>query len=336
MSVLEASRVEKTVAGRTVLSVEALRLDPGDILAVVGPMGSGKSLLVRLLCGEITPNGGSMLLDGEDIRHHAAARRRIGTMFEEDMLYERLSLQSNLELYRRLRGYPNDEVRRVMAAAKLEDQAHKRAGDLPATIQRRVAFARALLGKPSVLLLDQPALRTDLDTQALFRDLIIKAAAEGTAALVTDEDLAWAGKCCTRVIELEAGRVINSYDYGDGSGAATPEQLIPFKVPARKEDRVVFFDPSELLYATSREGKTWLCTDTEEAQTNLTLQELEGRLVGRGFFRAHRAYLVNLQRIKAVIQYTRNSYTLQLDDERETTIPLSKQSEKQMQELLGY
>ena len=61
-----------------------------------------------------------------------------------------------------------------------------------------------------------------------------------------------------------------------------------------------------------------------------------GRLAGRGFFKAHRAYLVNLQRIKAIIQYTRNSYTLQLNDKQETMIPLSKQSEKELQDLLGY
>ncbi len=98
----------------------------------------------------------------------------------------------------------------------------------------------------------------------------------------------------------------------------------------------MLYDPNELLYATSRDGKTYLRTANEEAATNLTLQELEQRLVGRGFFKAHRAYLVNLQHIKAVIQYTRNSYTLLLNDEKETMIPLSKQCERELQELLGY
>ena len=98
----------------------------------------------------------------------------------------------------------------------------------------------------------------------------------------------------------------------------------------------MLFDPGEVLYATSRDGKTYLRTANEEATTNLTLQELETRLAGRGFFKAHRAYLVNLQHIKSVIQYTHNSYTLQLNDKQETMIPLSKQSEKELQELLGY
>jgi ABC-2 type transport system ATP-binding protein len=155
--------------------------------------------------------------------------------------------------------------------------------------------------------------------------------------VLTDEDLVWAGQCCTRVIELEGGRIVNDYAFErEESGAAAPEHFTPFKVPARKEDRILLYDPGDILYATSRESKTYLRTASEEAVTSFTLQELESRLSGRGFFKAHRAYLVNLQHIRAVIQYTRNSYMLQLDDKQETMIPLSKQSEKELQDLLGY
>jgi ABC-2 type transport system ATP-binding protein len=180
-------------------------------------------------------------------------------------------------------------------------------------------------------------LRTDLDTQALFARLITAAADEGASVLIADEDLSWASKCCTRVIELEDGRITNRYSLETGkTGISAPERLVPFKVPARKDDRIMLFDPGDILYATSRDGKTYLRTASEEATTNLTLQELESRLAGRGFFKAHRAYLVNLQHIKAVVQFTRNSYSLQLSDKQETIIPLSKQSEKELQDLLGY
>jgi ABC-2 type transport system ATP-binding protein len=140
---------------------------------------------------------------------------------------------------------------------------------------------------------------------------------------------------------MEDGRIASNQQVNtksESSQTASPgnERLVPYKGPARKEDRIVLFDPVDLLYATSRDGKTILRTSSEEATTNLTLQELETRLLGRGFFKAHRAYLVNLQHIKAVIQYTRNSYTLLLNDKQETMIPLSKQSEKELQELLGY
>lgn len=345
---LQVRRLEKIIEQRTVLAIDELDVAPGEVVAVVGAVGSGKSLLIRLLCGEMMPSGGAVTLNGQDLHRTPVIRRqRIGVLFEEDALYNSLPAQDNLQLYCDLYGLPRDRVHEQLACVGLTDQARQPVRKLSVSAQRRLAFARALLIKPSLLLLDQPTLRTDLDTQALFARLAAEAASDGAAVVLTEEDLSWAGKCCTRVIELGDGRVVGSGSPGTIRGAAngngwtsqaslTPEQFIPFKVPARKDDRIVFYDPGDLLYATSRDGHTFLRTATEEAATNLTLQELESRLLGRGFFKAHRAYLVNLQHIKAVIRYTRNSFTLQLNDGQDTMIPLSKQAEKDLQELLGY
>ncbi len=336
MATLQVRQLEKAMEDRTVLSIDQLDVGAGEVVAVVGPVGSGKSLLIRLLCGELVPSGGNVVLDGHDIHRIPAARARIGVLFEDDLLYERHTTLGNLEFHCDMRGLPRGRASKALALVGLSDQMKSRVLKLSKAAQRRLALARALLACPPLLLLDQPTLRTDLDTQALFARLIAQAAADGAAVLLTDEDLSWAGKCCTRVLELEDGRVANSYQREADRGAVAPERLIPFKVPARKDDRVMLYDPGDLLYATSRDGKTILRTASEEAVTNLTLQELEARLAGRGFFKAHRAYLVNLQHIKAVVQYTRNSYTLQLNDAHETLVPLSKQSEKELQALLGY
>jgi ABC-2 type transport system ATP-binding protein len=334
---LQARRLEKIIENRSALYIEQLDLDAGNIMAAVGLAKSGKTLLIRLLCGMLAPSSGKVLLDGQDVHQFPSARARLGVLFQEDLLYERLSAQDNLELYCQLHKLSRGRVGEVLEQVGMSDQARKRIAKLAAPAQRRLAFARALIGHPAILLLDQPALRTDLDTQALFARLITQAAGVGTAILLTDEDLAWAGKFCTHVVELEEGRVTGSHTHEpEQAGLTAPERLTPYKVPARKDDRILLYDPGDILYATSRDGKTYLRTAAEEATTNLTLQELETRLAGRGFFKAHRAYLVNLQHIKAVIQYTRNSYTLQLNDKQETMIPLSKQSEKELQALLGY
>ena len=336
---LQVRQLEKIIDNRSALYIEQLDLNPGDIMTVVGLVGSGKTLLIRLLSGMLVPSGGKILLDGQDVHQSPQARKRIGVLFEEDLLYDRLSAQENLELYCRLHNVPRNRVAEVLALAGMSDQARKPASKLSTTMQRRLAFARALIGHPCLLLLDQPVLHVDLDTQSLFTRLIAQAANEGTTVLLTDEDLAWFGKFSTHILELEDGHVTSNRTRAPESEQAepsAPEHLMPYKVPARREDRIILYDPGELLYATSRDGKTYLRTANEEATTNLTLQELEVRLAGRGFFKAHRAYLVNLQHIKAVIQYTRNSYTLQLNDQQETMIPLSKQSEKELQALLGY
>lgn len=336
---LQIRRLEKISDGRSVLAIDALDVDAGEVVAVLGPPGSGKTLLMRLLAGVIAPSGGSILFDGRHISPEAHdIHKQIGVLFEEDLLYDRQSVRGNLMFYCHMYGLPANRIDTILAQIGLSDQAQRTVAKLAPSEQRRLAFARTLLGQHHLLLLDQPILRSDLSAQELFARLITQAAAENTAILLTDEDLTWASKCCTRVIELENGRIANIYPFAreSESSTAAPEHFTPFKVPARKEDRVLLYDPGDILYATSRDGKTYLRTANEEAVTSFTLQELESRLSGRGFFKAHRAYLVNLQHIKAVIQYTRNSYMLQLDDKQETMVPLSKQSEKELQDLLGY
>lgn len=336
---VQIRRLEKIIDGHSALVIEALDIEPGEIVAVPGPRGAGKTLLIRLLAGLVLPSGGSLVVAGEHCMSPAGqVRRGVGVLFEEDLLYDRQSVRRNLLFYAQIYGVPTSRIDAVLTQIGLSDQSAKTVAKLSPSEQRRLAFARLLLGQHSLLLLDQPVLRADLNTQEIFARLLSQAAGEGAAVVLTDEDLVWAARCCTRVVELEGGRIVGDYPLARGESRAvpSPEHFTPFKVPAHREDRILLYDPGDILYATSRESKTYLHTINEQAETGFTLQELEQRLCGRGFFKAHRAYLVNLQYIRAVIRYTRNSYMLQLNDRQETMIPLSKYAEKELQELLGY
>ncbi len=342
---LEIRHLEKLFGGHSALCIDALDVDTGEIVALVGPSGCGKSLFINILAGAVPPSGGSILLDGQPIRGRVTGRSpaeqpglQVGVLFAEDLLYERHSVRGNLEFACRWCGLSLGNVAEVLKQVGLNDQAQQPVAKLSQSSRRRLALARALLGQPRLLLMDQPTLRADLETQVVVARLLRQAAEAGSLVLLTDEDLAWAGAWCTRAVELQDGHiserlVISGSTVAPGS---TPEKLAPFRVPARREDRVMLYDPAEILYATSRDGKTYLRTVKEEAVTNLTLQELEARLGGRGFFKAHRAYLVNLQHVTAVVQYTRNSFSLQLDGGNQPDIPLSKQSERALHDVLGY
>ncbi len=327
---IEVDHLEKIVDTRTVLAIEHWSVAPGEIAAVVGPAGSGKTTLLQLLAGETAPSGGTIRIGGQTPQ---AARATMGIAWADDLLYDRASVRENLLFYAGLRGVTRQEVDAGLARLHLADQAGTRADKLTASLKRRITLARALLHHPVVLLLDELELRADRETRDLFCRVLTEVAQTTPAAVIlTTTEPLWASRCATRLYELQNGRIV---------AAATPEPdavppVQPFKIPARKADRVVFYNPADVLYATSRDGKTVVHTVDDSAVSNLTLQELELRLARSGFFKAHRAYLVNLQRIREVVPFTKDSFLLILDDAERTQVPLSKQAAKDLQELLGY
>ncbi|MDX8046513.1 LytTR family DNA-binding domain-containing protein [Gracilibacillus sp. S3-1-1] len=107
------------------------------------------------------------------------------------------------------------------------------------------------------------------------------------------------------------------------------------KISAKVEDKIILFDPQEIDYIESKNGQSILFTRGEGFSTGLTLKELELQLQSQGFFRCHRSYIVNLQKIREVITWTRNSYSLSLIDKKSSEVPLSKSKLAKLKELLG-
>ncbi|MGG0811170.1 LytTR family transcriptional regulator DNA-binding domain-containing protein [Paenibacillus alvei] len=121
--------------------------------------------------------------------------------------------------------------------------------------------------------------------------------------------------------------------------AAVDKRFVPQisfdKIPARIEDKIVLIDPLELNYIESQDGASQLHMHSGSLPCTMTLTELERKLKAFGFFRCHRSYLVNLQRVREVIIWSRNSYSLVLDDENKSKVPLSKNKYEEMKAIMG-
>ncbi|MFH2038620.1 MAG: LytTR family transcriptional regulator DNA-binding domain-containing protein [Chloroflexota bacterium] len=329
---LEIRNLQKIQDGKTVLDISLLDVKAGEVTALVGPVDSGKDILFQLLCGRIQPTNGRLNLAGVTPFHERKTfSQLVGVIFPEESFYKRLSVMENLLFFSRLYHLPRSRVIEVLEQVGMADQTQEIFDKLSPGLCRRLALGRALLNHPRILLLANPFDGCEQVSVTLISRVIRNEAHAGAAVLIVTQDKSHLENLCDRIHILNQGCVINSYDPRE-------EQQFqkPFMVPARSEDRVILVEPAEILFAFAQDDRAYLQTPDGCLSTQFTLAELEKRLSRRGFFRAHRGYLVNLQQVKEVIPFTRDSFSLRLKNSEGTEIPLSKSAERELRELLEY
>ncbi len=231
---LELKNLSKTYkTGDTALSDVTLSIPKGQILGLIGPSGAGKSTLIRCINRLVEPSSGKVMLGDVDLAQLGKAdlrrqRRRIGMIFQEYSLVERLTVMENV-LSGRLgyvpfwrsffRKYPAADVQRayqLLDRVGLLDHADKRADALSGGQRQRVGIARALAQEPELLLVDEPTASLDPKTSRQIMRLLTEICAErGLPAIVNIHDVPLAQQFMQRIVGLRAGAVVF-----DGSPAA--------------------------------------------------------------------------------------------------------------------
>jgi ABC-2 type transport system ATP-binding protein len=195
-------------------ALDALSLDvPAvSIFGLLGPNGSGKSTLLSLLVGRRAPASGTLLLFGEPLS--PAVRTRIGIVFQEPSLDPLMTVDETMALHARLFGMPRDRARtesgRLLERVGLAHRTRSFTSALSGGMKRRLELARALLPSPDLLLLDEPTLALDLDSQRALWDELLAVNAAGVTLLLATNDVDEAERYCTRVALLDEGRIVAS------------------------------------------------------------------------------------------------------------------------------
>jgi len=190
---LEARDVSVVFDGRVVLDRVGVQADNGEIVALLGPSGVGKSTLLRVIAGLLRPDGGSVWVDGVDVTNVPAHRRRVGLMFQDEQLFPHLDVAGNIGFGPRMAGRTRaataEQVGSLLALVGLDGFGPRRVTTLSGGEAKRVALARALAAEPVVLLLDEPL--TGLDRELHDRlavDLAAVLRATGTTAVLVTHD----------------------------------------------------------------------------------------------------------------------------------------------------
>lgn len=164
--ILSLKNVSKTLGDKTILDDISLDIRKGEFVTLLGPSGCGKTTTLRILAGFLSPDSGSVMLEGKDIASLPPYKRPFNTVFQRYALFPHLDVYDNIAFGLKLQKTPVDEidkkVRKVLKMVSMTDYEDRDVESLSGGQQQRVAIARALVNQPQILLLDEPLAALDL------------------------------------------------------------------------------------------------------------------------------------------------------------------------------
>lgn len=336
-----------------------LKMHKGETVAIHCNNELGHKL-IQIIIGEIPSSSGEVRFQ-DSYMNRQVFFQHIGLSLQSDALYDRLSPKEYLSFFQKLYDVQIN-VDEMLEKIGLIDKKHIRSDKLSFSEKKRLHFGRTLLHNPNLIIMEDPAQNLDIESTMILHRLITYLEEQGKAILITTANMENAISLTNQVYRLDDSGLkklnitdaveesVNDDDnresinekemdneeaIQDESLPETSMQIRFDKIPAKVEEKIILFDPTEIDYIESNNGVSNLNVKGEIFPCALTLQALHERLQPFGFFRCHRSYIVNLQKVREVITWTRNSYSLVLDDQKKSSIPLSKGKLDELKDIIG-
>jgi branched-chain amino acid transport system permease protein len=248
--------IGKRFQGLRALDAVDLTVAPGEILGLIGPNGSGKTTLLNALSGVSAPDEGRVLLEGRDVTGwppHRIAELGLARTFQNIRLFAHLTVRENVDAGAPARVTDAD-VRTLLETFDLADATDSEAASLPYGMQRRLEIARAVVRRPRVLLLDEPAAgMNQAESDHLLANIRRVRAELGCAIVVVDHDLRLIMQLCSRIQVLNQGRTIA---IGPPEAIAADPRVIDAYLGTGHHETSIMGDPPATPGPTAASGPT--------------------------------------------------------------------------------
>lgn len=268
---------------------------------------------------------------------NSAPQGSVGCVLRSDIGYERQSVKSYLRFWAELQG-KKQETPGALERFGLKDIAEKKLPKLSVNERMRVQLARVSLQEAEIYFLEEPLLNLDSENTGRVLKWMEERCGQGKRFVTVNASLRHALLMPGTAFYLEEGRFCQVEEedapaFGEGS---SEEDIRILKIPAKSGNTMLLFEPGDIDFVESLNKSNYLSVRGTLFQVARTMDELEGTLGKCGFFRCHRSYIVNMQRVGQIERLSRNSFCLLLEDKDKTRIPLSKGRIQEMKETFGW
>lgn len=258
----------KRYGSETCVDHLALKVPQGAVYGFLGPNGAGKTTTLKMLLGLVHPSAGSVHLLGHELtpRTRLAILREVGSLIESPSYYGHLTARENLEIVRRLRGLPAEEIDEALRTVRLDGQVKKPVNHFSLGMKQRLGIAAALMGRPRLLLLDEPTNGLDPSGIQEMRELIRSLPSRyGMTVIVSSHLLGEIDQMADHVGVIRQGRLVFQGTMSGLHGMSAARLALRTQDNARARS---------LLPAARSEGE-WLLldamSDSEVARVSLKL-----------------------------------------------------------------
>lgn len=231
MNVLEVTSLKKKLGKREIIKDLNFSVKEGEIFGFLGPNGAGKTTTIRMIVGLIAPNEGDIKICGYSvINHKEKALENVGAVVENPELYSYLSGRENLMQIARIRKVSSEEIDSLIKLVGLEDRIGDKVSKYSLGMKQRLGLAAALIGKPKLLILDEPTNGLDPSGILDFRAIVKKAAKErNMSVFISSHILSEVQNLCDRVAFINGG-VIKSVESVTDKEVSTELDSLTMKV----------------------------------------------------------------------------------------------------------
>lgn len=289
-------------------------------------------IMFELIMGKLAPSSGTIECQTSSIISE----------LKTDDLYEIMTVSSYLKFFKKIANY-SVSLEDHIEAFSLMDVWQEKIKSLNHDQKKRVSLFRLFLFQPELMLIESPLTNLTDEGIKLYLKALDHIRQQKIACLFTAYYIEELLLLSQEIYHYQRDTGLEKTDLvseeapvSNGGGLSRLQPKSVFKVACKLADKTIFFSPNEIDYIESINSVSNIRVGDEYFPSLLTMTELEERLASFGFFRCHRSYLVNLQRISELISYSKNSYTLILKGSSTGRLPLSRSRLEEMKQLIEF